>query len=300
MIKIRVLAAGALALALTTVPALARHAPVVRLSPANMRALGLKFTAARMRTLHAHRTFYGDFTLPPDTEAVVTPRIRGRVTALYATTGTMVRRGAPLARIQSLLVGNPPPSVVVHAPMGGVVETRLAVLGEAVAPGTLLYRLMKPHRLWLKAYVYQQDVALIHRGQQARIRALGVAAPLRGHVVMVAPRINPRRGAETIWIALGHPPAALRPALFARAAITIADARAVAVPTRAVVDVGSRHAVFVAMGSGRFRYTPVRVGIRERGYCGVSGLKVGARVVTQGNAELYALWMTGGKLKADS
>ena len=300
MIKIPVVAAGALALALTTIPALARRSSIVHLSPANIHALGLRFISARMRTLHARHTLYGDFTLPPDSEAVVTPRIRGRVTALYATVGATVRRGAPLARVQSLLVGDPPPSVVVHAPMSGVVETRPAVLGEAVAPGTLLYRLMKPHRLWLKAYVYQRDVAAVHRGQEARIRALGVATPIQGRVVMVAPRINPRRGAETIWIALDHPPAALRPALFARASVKVASARALAVPLKAVVDVGSRQAVFVAIGGGRFRYTPVTVGIREHGYCEVSGLEAGARVVTQGHAELYALWMTGGKLKADS
>ncbi len=300
MIKIPVVAVGALALALTTVPALARRSPIVHLSPANISALGLKIISARTHTLHARRTLYGDFTLPPDTEAVVTPRIRGRVTALYATVGAAVRRGAPLARIQSLLVGNPPPSVVVHAPMSGVVETRPAVLGEAVAPGTLLYRLMKPHRLWLKAYVYQQDVAVVHRGQGVRIRALGITTPVQGQVALVAPRINPHRGAETIWIALDHPQATLRPALFARASVTVASARQVAVPSDAVVAVGTGHAVFVAIGGDRFRYTPVTVGIREHGYCGVSGLKAGARVVTQGNAELYTLWMTGGKLKADS
>ena len=300
MIKIPVVAATALALTLITVPALARRSPIVHLSPVNIRALGLKIISAQIRTLHTRRTLYGDFTLPPDSEAVVTPRIRGRVTALYATVGAMVRRGAPLARIQSLLVGNPPPSVIVHAPMSGMVETRPAVLGEAAAPGTLLYRLMKPHRLWLKAYVYQQDVAVIHQWQEARIRALGVTTPLQGRVVMVAPRVNPRRGAETIWIAFDHPPVALRPALFARASVTIASKRAVAVPSHAVVNVGTRHAVFVAIGGDRFRYTPVTVGICERGYCVVSGLEAGARIVTQGNAELYTLWMTGGKLKADS
>ncbi len=293
MIKIPVVAATALALALTTVPTFAQRSPIVHLSPANIRALDLKIISAQMRTLHAHRTLYGDFTLPRIARRSSPPVSVG---AWRPCTPPW----APLARIQSLLVGNPPPSVIVHVPMSGVVETRPAVLGEPAAPGTLLYRLMKPHRLWLKAYVYQQDVAVIHQWQEARIRALGVTTPLQGRVVMVAPRINPRRGAETIWIALTHPPAALRPALFARAHVMVASAQTVAVPSHAVVDVGNRHAVFVVISGDRFRYTPVTVGIREHGYCGVSGLKAGARVVTQGNAELYTLWMTGGRLKADS
>ena len=298
--KIPVSATAVLALALTTVPALAHRSPIVQLTPANVHALALKLAPARMRTLHAYRTLYGAFTLPPSAEAVVTPRIRGRVTALYATIGSYVHRGAPLASVQSLLVGNPPASVLVHAPMSGVVDTRPAILGEAVVPGTPLYRLIKPHRLWLKAYVYQEDIASIHLGQDASIRALGVAAKLRGRIVMMAPRIDPRRGAQTIWLSLASTPAALKPALFARARITVATARTVAVPRAAIVDVNGRRAVFVAAGPGRFRYTPVGTGLCEHGYCGVTGLKAGARVVTQGNAELYTLWSTGGKLKADS
>ncbi len=300
MIKIPVGAAAILALALSTVPALARRSPVVRLTPANMRALALRLAPTRVRTLHAHETFYGAFTLPPGAEAVVTPRIRGRVTALYATIGGYVHRGAPLARVQSLLAGNPPASVLVHAPMSGVVDARPAILGEAVVPGTPLYHMIKPRRLWLKAYVYQKDIASIRLGQKASIRALGIAARLQGRVVMMAPRIDPRRGAQTIWLSLASTPAALKPALFARARITVATARTVAVPRAAIVDVNGRRAVFVAAGPGRFRYTPVGTGLCEHGYCGVTGLKAGARVVTQGNAELYTLWSTGGKLKADS
>ncbi|MHB1512645.1 MAG: efflux RND transporter periplasmic adaptor subunit [Acidiferrobacter sp.] len=300
MIKIPVGATAILALALTTVPALARRSPVVQISPANMQALAPRLAQARVRTLRAHRTFYGAFTLPPGAKAVVTPRIRGRVTALYATIGSYVHRGAPLARVQSLLVGNPPASVLVHAPMSGVVDTRPAILGEAVGPGTALYYLIKPDRLWLKAYVYQKDIASVRVGQKASIRALGVAARLRGRVVMMAPHIDPRRGAQTIWLSLAATPPTLKPALFARARIIVGIARTVAVPRAAIVDANGRTAVFVATAPGRFRYTPIGVGLCEHGYCGVSGLKAGARVVTQGNAELYTLWLTGGKLKADS
>ncbi len=298
--KIPISMIAVLALVLTTVPALARRSPIVHLTPANVRALRLRLTPVRVHTLHAYRTFYGAFTLPPGAEAVVTPRIRGRVTALYATIGDYVQRDAPLARVQSLLVGNPPASVLVHAPMSGVVDTRPAILGEAVIPGTPLYRLIKPHRLWLKAYVYQEDIASIHLGQEASIRALGVTTKLRGRVVMMAPRIDPRRGAQTIWLSLVSTPATLKPALFARVRVTIGTTKTVAVPKTAIVNVNGRRAVFVAAGPGRFHYTPLGAGICEHDYCGTSGLKAGARVVTQGNAELYTLWLTGGKLKADS
>lgn len=298
--KIPISMIAVLALALTTVPALARRSPTVHLTPANVRALSLKLTPARVRTLRAYHTFYGSFTVPPGAQAVVTPRIQGRVTGLYAMVGDYVYRGAPLARVQSLLVGNPPANVLVHAPISGVVDTRPAILGEAVVPGTPLYRLIKPHRLWLKAYVYQEDIASIHIGQEASIRALGVATKLHGRVIQMAPRIDPRRGAQTIWLSLASTPPTLKPALFARVRIRVRTARTVSVPKTAIVDVNGRRAVFVAVGPGRFHYTPIGMGICEHGYCGASGLKAGARIVTQGNAELYTLWLTGGKLRADS
>ncbi|MHB1565745.1 MAG: efflux RND transporter periplasmic adaptor subunit [Acidiferrobacter sp.] len=287
-------------LAATLAPAYAQRSPWIRLSAANMRAVGLRLATTRRRVLHERHTLYGYFVLPPGATATVTPRIRGRVTALYATIGDRVHRGAPLARIESLLVGTPPPSVIVHAPLTSVVETRPAILGEVVAPGTLLYRLIKPRVLWLKAYVYQNEIDAIHRGQPVRIRALGISDTMHGRIVMISPRINPRRGAETIWIAITGPHAPLKPALFARALVTVATVDAPTVPSAAVLDVDGHEAVFVATGGGRFHYTPITVGIREGQYVAIPHLAPGTRVVTQGNTELYTLWATGGKLRADS
>ncbi len=286
------------ALVVHPLPARAARTPWVRLSAAAARAIALREVPVRTRVLRERRTLYGHFVLPPGAEAVVTPRIRGRVTALYATIGEHVRRGAPLARIESLLVGTPPPSVVVHAPLSGVVEARPALLGEAVAPGTLLYRLIDPKTLWLKAFVYQKDIALIHHGRRVRIRALGLSRPLTGRVTLIAPGINPRRGSETVWIRLVGPKAPVKPRLFARARVTVARARALSVPQGAVLRVNGRRAVFVSAGHGRFRYTPVVTGIHARGFVAVSGLARGSRVVTQGNAELFAIWTAGGRLRA--
>lgn len=298
--KVPISAIALLALLSTSTPALAGRSPIVQLTPANVRALRLELATASPRTLHAYHTFYGTFTLPPGAEAVVTPRIRGRVTALYATIGQHVQQGAPLARVQSLLAGDPPASVLVHAPITGVVETRPAILGEGVVPGVPLYRLIKPQSLWLKAYVYQDAIGSVRLGQEAIIRALGVATRLRGRVVMMAPRINPRRGAQTIWLSLASTPTALKPALFARARVVVSTAKDVAVPRTAIVNVNGHRAVFIAVGHGRFHYTPIGTGLCEHGYCETLKLKAGARIVTQGSAELYTLWLTGGKLKADS
>lgn len=290
----------ALSLVLTFSQAHAKHSPWVHLSAASLRAVGLHLADVQVRELHEDRTLYGHFVIPPGGEALVTPLIRGRITGLYAMVGDKVARGAPLARIESLLVGSPAPSVIVRAPMRGLVEARPVVLGQGVVPGTILYRLMNPKTLWLKAYVYQNEITQVHRGQLAHIHALGISKPIQGRVILKAPRINAKRGSETIWIKLIGPHVPLEPALFARADITVATTKGPTVPTAAILDVNGHHAVFVATSPGRFRYTPVVTGIRAHGYVTLSGLSSGSRVVTQGNMELFTLWMTGGKLRADS
>lgn len=287
-------------LALTFSQAYAKRSPWVHLSAASIQAVGLRLATAQVRELHEDRTVYGHFVLPPGGQALVTPLIRGRVTGLYAMVGDKVARKAPLARIESLLVGSPPPSVVVRAPISGVIEARAVVLGEGVAPGTILYRIINPKRLWLKAYVYQNEIGQIHRGEIAHIRALGIAKPIRGHVIMKSPQINADRGSETIWIGLTGPHTRLEPALFAHARITVATTKGPTVPAAAILDVNGHDAVFVATRPGYFRYTPVVPGIHSHGYVAISGLPSGSQIVTQGNMELFTLWMTGGKLRADS
>ncbi len=59
---------------------------------------------------------------------------------------------------------------------------------------------------------------------------------------------------------------------------------AVAVPTSAVIDSGSRQVVLVDRGEGRFEPRAVRVGRRGDGYAEIlDGITEGDRVVVNGN-----------------
>ena len=273
----------------------------VTLSPNGAQTIGLTSVPVARRALIDQRTLYGYFVVPPNREALVMPRIRGRVSALYATVGTFVHRGARLARIESLLVGNPPPSVIVHAPENGVIEERPVLLGQSVTPKTVLFHLIAPQVLWLQAHAYQDEIAGLAIGQQARIQPLGFQhAQFRGQIVQISPRINPRSGTETIWIAVANAKNQLRPRLFAKAHVVLRTIQAATVPESAILAVNNQQAVFVVTSNNRFRYVPITTGVTEQGYTEVFGVPVDARVVTRGNGELYTLWITGGKLKADS
>ncbi|MHB8254737.1 MAG: efflux RND transporter periplasmic adaptor subunit [Acidiferrobacter sp.] len=272
----------------------------ITLTPAEIRAVGLVTVPATAKTLTATQTLFGRFQVPPRAVALVSSPIAGRVTAFFAAVGSRVRVGGPLVRIMSLLVGNPPPSLLLRAPLAGIVASRKAVLGQIVGPGTPIFRVIDTHILWLRVHAYQDQMRGLAVGLRAQIHVLGDPRPVWGSIVRLAPQIDPRSGTETVWIAVANVQNHLRPRLFARARVALATVSGVVVPSQAVLDINGQSGVFVAQPARRYRYTVVRTGIRVGRYLEVRGLPAGAKVVTVGAAELYSLMVAGRHLRADS
>ncbi|MHB1530316.1 MAG: efflux RND transporter periplasmic adaptor subunit [Acidiferrobacteraceae bacterium] len=272
----------------------------VSLTPAQVRALGLKTVSAQVLNLARTHTLYGRFITPPDRVALVSSPINGRVIALYVGVGDQVRRGEPVARVESLLAGNPAPSVLLRAPIRGVVERRHAVLGQAVASRTALFRLIAPRVLWLQAHAYQDQLHGLKRGDQARIQVLGNSGVFTGHLVRLSPRISSASDTETVWIQVQNKKGVLLPRLFAKAIVTLKRIRGVAVPASALLDINGQYGLFIATGPNRYQYQRVRIGVRTHDDVQVLNLAPGTRVVTQGNGALYTLLFAGSHLHADS
>ena len=120
-------------------------------------ALGLTLSTADFRPLDTLLDVNGTVELLPDAQADVTLRISGQVAALYAKLGDHVRAGQRLAQVQSRAVGNPPPSVVITAPMSGIIDRRPVILGQAVEPNTVLFHISERTEMRVVARVYEED-----------------------------------------------------------------------------------------------------------------------------------------------
>ena len=101
----------------------------VRLSAAQQAALDLKLATAGFRPLSDVLSLNGEVRPVAGRQAEVSTRISGQITRVYATLGQGVRAGQPLARVQSRLVGNPPPSVDITASMNGVIDQPIDFTG---------------------------------------------------------------------------------------------------------------------------------------------------------------------------
>lgn len=268
----------------------------VKLTGAQQKAISLQTVAADFRPLDELLTLNGEVRLLPGRQAEVSTRISGQIKQLHATLGDTVKAGQRLAQVQSRLVGDPPPSVEIVAPMNGVIDAVEVSLGQSVDPTTVLYRISDRSQVNVVARVYEEDLGKVKVGQEARVHVLSYPDRLfSGKVTLVGPNLDPQSRTVEVWITLANTDGLLKPNLFARASIVLKqNAAALAVPIAAILEAGGEKFVFVRQ-KDEYERVDITTGASDDQYTEVSdGLVPGDEVVTQGNRQVYTVWLTGG------
>lgn len=272
----------------------------VQLSDAEQKAIALKTVPADFRPLDVLLTLNGEVRLLPGRQADVSTRISGQVVQLYANLGDTVKAGQRLARVQSRLVGDPPPSVDIVAPRGGVVDALNVSIGQSVEPTTVLYRISDRSQVNVVARVFEEDLGKVQLGQEARIHLLSYPDQVfSGKVTLIGPSLDPQSRTVEVWIALANPNGLLKPNLFARAGIVLKqNPAALAVPNAAILEANGEKFVFVRQ-KNTYDRVDVTTGAGDDQFTEVTnGVVPGDEVVTQGNREIYTRWLIGGKTDA--
>ena len=271
----------------------------VTLSPVQAKAIGLTLASADLRPLADLLTLSGEIQLLPDHTAEVSTRISGQVTALYVQLGDRVKVGQPLARVQSRLVGDPPPSVNVSSPKSGVVDAVTISVGRSVEPATPLFQISDRSVVNMVARIYEEDLGKVRLGQDARVRTLSYPDRVfGGKVTLIGPSLDAQSRTVVVWFRLANPEGLLRPNLFAKAALVLKQKEAaLAIPNTALMEANGEKFVFVRQGN-QFDRVDITTGLADDQYTEVAdGLVPGDEVVVQGTRELYTLWLTGGSKK---
>ncbi len=273
----------------------------VQLSAIRQQAIGLQWVAADSKPMSELLTVNGEVQLLPGRQADVSTRISGQVTALHAGLGDTVKVGQRVARVQSRLVGDPPPSVDVTASMSGVIEQRNVTLGQAVEPSTVLFRISDRSQINVVARVYEEDLAKVRQGQEAVVRFLSYPGRVfAGRVTLVGPTLDPASRTVEVWVQLANPNGLFKPNMFASVGLLLRKSAAtLAIPTAALIAANGETFVFVRQGE-QFDRIEITTGMSDEAFTEVTdGIVPGDEVVTQGNRQLYTLWLTGGKMTAE-
>ena len=175
----------------------------------------------------------------------------------------------------------------ITAPIAGTVVSRKVGPGQHVKAdsGDTLYTIADLSTMWLKAQIFEQDIAQVRIGQEiearvsavpdrvfkARINAINSASDVMTRRVVVRSEIENADGL-------------LKAEMFAMFKISIDDgSKSPAVPTDAVIREGDVATVWVETEPRLFKRRVVDIGIQQNGLTQIrSGLDAGELVVAQG------------------
>jgi membrane fusion protein, copper/silver efflux system len=172
------------------------------------------------------------------------------------------------------------------APRDGIVLERNAIEGIRVQPGGVMFRIADHSVVWALIDVAERDLGAIAVGQTATVKARSFPGrEFSGKIDVIYPEINKETRTARIRVELTNPDFVLLHDMYVDAEIDTSGGEPVlSVPESAVMDTGSRQAVFVDKGQGRFEPREVKLGRRGAGYVEVyQGVAGGEPVVVSAN-----------------
>jgi len=190
--------------------------------------------------------------------------------------------------------------IPVESPIDGIVTARNMVAGQMTDIATALVKVVNLDEVFVDAQVFEKDIAGIHLGDPITLRVSAFPNhPFSGRVTYVANEVSPDTRTLTVRTVVQNPGWLLRPSMYATVLIgSRSSTRALAIPSDAVLQEGSKQIVYVEAAPGQFIQRTVTVGTAVNGRVPVrSGLAVGDRVVIAGNVLLQ---QEQSKLTADS
>ena len=178
--------------------------------------------------------------------------------------------------------GQAQPRITLVAPIGGVVTELMAREGMTAMAGATLFRINGLGTVWAEAQVPESQAALIRPG--TKVQASSAAAPgttLRGAVQALVPEVNAATRTLKARVELANPRNLLVPGMFVTMQfMDMRAAKALLIPTEAVIQTGKRVVVMLAEDKGTFRPVEVETGIESNGQTEIKrGLQAGQRVV---------------------
>jgi Cu(I)/Ag(I) efflux system membrane fusion protein len=173
-----------------------------------------------------------------------------------------------------------------RSPANGIVMEKKAVQGMRFMPGEVLYQIADLSSVWIIADVFEQDLALVKPGQNARVKVNAYPGKeFSARVAYVYPTLNAQTRTVPVRLELANPGGLLKPAMYADVELAATSrGKVLTVPASAVLHGGSRQTVLVELAEGRFEPREVKIGVQGNDYVEVlEGVGEGEKVVVTAN-----------------
>jgi len=172
----------------------------------------------------------------------------------------------------------------IRAPFDGVTGRRRVSPGALIEPTTVVTRLVKTRTLDLLLDIPGTESGRVQTGMP--VEAHTPAYPERtfsGTVRFVGTEVDQATRTLPIEARIDNAEGLLKPGMYLRGELILAERQAVRVPEAAVIAQGPTQLVYVVDDEGRAKRRPVQTGIRRAGWVEIrDGVAAGERVVTKG------------------
>lgn len=231
----------------------------------------------------------------PENIAAVSSRIPGRVVSLSASPGDFVSKGAEVARIESRQPGDPPPTISLEAPIGGLVTHLEIRLGDPISPDIHLMEITDLSEMYAVAKVPEHLAGKIKPGTKAHIKVIALPdETFEGEMIRFGTSADEESGTIDAIFLLPNTDKRLRSSMRAEFSIVLGSRpNVLAVPRSALQGDAAGRFVYVKHFDlpNAFVKSPVVVGEANDDKAEIiSGLFPGDDVVTRG---AYSLSFAG-------
>lgn len=176
-------------------------------------------------------------------------------------------------------------SVVVKAPISGVVVDLEATMGQAVERSTELGEIENLATVWVVAQVSDKQIGAARAGTVAQVSVSAYPGRIFSGVVQsVGSRLDPKTRSMPVQILVDNSGSQLRSGMSATVRLGVgASTQAVVVPRSAIIEDGDKRKLYIAEDGGKFEERTVTLGRVQGEFVEVlEGVAIGDRVVSKG------------------
>lgn len=273
----------------------ARKDNLVILDEVGEKNLGIETVEAEETTFEETIFALGRIEVLPGKRAVVSSRIPGRACSVLALPDQKVDENEELMWVESRQPGDPPPKVMLEAPISGIITKVNIAIGQPVSPDDSLIEIVDLSVVEASAHVPEHLASKLKKGIKAHIRVPGFAGKVfEAELNHIGAYADGESGTIEAAFHVPNEELLLRPEMRAEFSIvTGARENVMSIPRAAVQgDVANRFVYIKDYDlKHAFMKTPVQLGEENHEFVEVkSGLLPGDEVVTKG---AYSLAFAG-------
>ncbi len=201
----------------------------------------------------------------------------------------LILLGLPESAVKKAQVEKNVSTFPIISPLNGIVAERSIVLGEAVEPSKVIFKILDPSIVSVEGNAFEEALPKLKIGQTVRIRLASYPGDVfNGKILRFSPTLDLQKRTVQLWAEVPNPARKLTPNLFAEMDVVVGGgAEVLAIPLVALITTEGETFVFVEE-KGSFRRADIILGGKDDRYVEIKkGLLPGERVVTDGKQQIY-------------